>query len=142
MVRWILSTHLTSTFFPFLVTCQDNVNQSGNVGHVHYAVGVDVASSVCVSCSAENLVDKSSNVRYVNHAVGVDVALSAWFFTTTYVLTNLLNCHTVVALEVEESNNVLSVVVFHVEAVYTGTTVRSLTEAVGRNLPVLSHTTE
>ena len=49
MVRWILSPRLTSTFFLFLVTCQDNVNQSGNVGYVHYAVGVDVASSVSVS---------------------------------------------------------------------------------------------
>ena len=79
LMRWLGGFITAPNFYIlFLVTCQDNVNQSGNVGHVHYAVGVDVASSVCVSCSAENLVDKSSNVRYVNHAVGVDIALSAW----------------------------------------------------------------
>ena len=79
LTRWLGGFITAPNFYIlFLVTCQDNVNQSGNVGHVHYAVGVDVASSVCVSCCAENLVDKSSNVRYVNHAVGVDVALSAW----------------------------------------------------------------
>ena len=77
--RWLGGFITAPNFYIlFLVTCQDNVNQSGNVGYIHYAVGVDVASSVSVSCSTENLVDKSSNVRNVNHAVGVDIALSAW----------------------------------------------------------------
>ena len=79
LMRWLGGFITAPNFYIlFLVTCQDNVNQSGNVGYVHYAVGVNITSSVSVSCSADNLVDQTSNVRYVNHAVSVDVALSAW----------------------------------------------------------------
>ena len=50
LMRWLGGFITAPNFYIlFLVTCQDNVNQSGNIGYVHYAVGVDVASSVRVS---------------------------------------------------------------------------------------------
>ena len=50
LMRWLGGFYRRPNFYIlYLVTCQDNVNQSGNVGHVHYAVGVDVASIVSVS---------------------------------------------------------------------------------------------